>query len=122
MSLTSYRAAPPRVGEVYGRRCVWCVGAAVWAWCGVWCGCALGGPGGGRLSRDLGRSIMGAGGFHGRVRDGIGWVTVRQGHQVGQARAPSSRLDGNPDAGPIEQARWEPLGDGACAVRVCAVR
>ena len=25
---------------------------------------------------------MGAGGFHGRVRDGIGWFTARHGHQV----------------------------------------
>src|SRR5271165_6759817 len=50
MSLTSYRAAPPRV-------------------CGV--GYA-GRPGGDRLSRALWHSIMGAGGFHGRVRDGIG--------------------------------------------------
>src|SRR3954453_23525595 len=32
----------------------------------------FGGPGGDRLSRGLSRSIMGAGGFHGRVRDGIG--------------------------------------------------
>src|SRR4051812_31048949 len=32
----------------------------------------FGGPGGDRLFRGLGRSIMGAGGFHGRVRDGIG--------------------------------------------------
>jgi hypothetical protein len=27
---------------------------------------------------------MGAEGFHGRVRDGIGWVTPRYGHQVVQ--------------------------------------
>ena len=54
MSLTSYRAAPPRVGGGGGvldpaRR-----------------------PGGDRLSRALWRSTMGAGAFHGRVRDGIG--------------------------------------------------
>ena len=54
MSLTSYRAAPPRGG-----------------WCdGVW-GC-VGRPGGALLSRALRRSTMGAGGFHVRVRDGIG--------------------------------------------------
>jgi hypothetical protein len=63
MSLTSYRAAPPRVGV------------------GVWVGW-VGGPGGDLLSRVLRRSTMGAGGFHGRVRDGIGWVTPRQSHQV----------------------------------------
>ncbi len=49
MSLTSYRAAPPRV-------CLGCVGR----------------PGGDLLSRALRRSTMGAGGFHVRVRDGIG--------------------------------------------------
>ena len=52
MSLTSYRAAPPRVG------------VCVLDW--------FGRPGGDRLSRALRRSIMGAGGFHVRVRDGIG--------------------------------------------------
>ncbi len=58
MSLTSYRAAPPRVGYL---ACVL-----------VWCVCRFGRPGGDRLSRVLRRSIIGAGGFHGRVRDGIG--------------------------------------------------
>jgi hypothetical protein len=98
MSLTSYRAAPPRgwvcvrAGVVCGTRLVWCVVV----WCVAWpcvrgwyarmVVCGLGGPGGGRLSRGLSRSIMGAGGFHGRVRDGIGWGTSRHGHQVGQAR------------------------------------
>jgi hypothetical protein len=38
-----------------------------WVW-GGW----VGGPGGDLLSRGLSRSTMGAGGFHGRVRDGIG--------------------------------------------------
>ena len=51
MSLTSYRAAPPRGGCSVG-----------------W----IGRPGGDLLSRALRRSTMGAGGFHGRVRDGIG--------------------------------------------------
>ena len=53
MSLTSYRAAPPRVGGL-------CID-----------GC-IGRPGGDLLSHVLRRSTMGAGGFHGRVRDGIG--------------------------------------------------
>ncbi len=74
MSLTSYRAAPPRE-EVVGRQssvvrkknmqfflttddCR----RATW----------FGRPGGDLLSRVLRRSTMGAGGFHGRVRDGIG--------------------------------------------------
>ena len=60
MSLTSYRAAPPRVhDEAPGIVPGVCVG---WA----------GGPGGDLLSRALRHSTMGAGGFHGRVRDGIG--------------------------------------------------
>ena len=55
----------------------------------VWCGVVLAassgslppasgapvGPGGDPLSRVLGRSTMGAAGFHGRVRDGVGWGT-----------------------------------------------
>jgi hypothetical protein len=57
MSLTSYRAAPPRGGDGRGR----VVDPAWW-------------PGGDRLSRALRHSTMGAGGFHGRVRDGIGCV------------------------------------------------
>ena len=46
----------------------------------------LGGPGGDLLSRALRRSTIGAEGFHGRVRDGIGCLTPRHGHQVVQAR------------------------------------
>jgi hypothetical protein len=59
MSLTSYRAAPPRGG-----------------W-GVWDG-----PGGDLLFRALRRSTIGAEGFHGRVRDGIGCFAPRYGHQA----------------------------------------
>ena len=58
MSLTSYRAAPPRGGvdDVgFWENCEW-----------------AGGPGGDRLFRTLRCSIIGAEGFHGRVRDGIG--------------------------------------------------
>src|SRR5690348_17537350 len=69
MSLTSYRAAPPRdmrtapahnderwrVSESGVDESVLCR------------------PGSDRLSRGLSRSTMGAGGFNGRVRNGIGW-------------------------------------------------
>ncbi len=55
MSLTSYRAAPPRVDVVVFEDPAW------------W-------PGGDRLSRVLRRSTMGAGVFHGRVRDGNGCI------------------------------------------------
>ena len=42
----------------------------------------LGRPGGDLLSRVLGRSTIGAEGFHGRVRDGIGCRSPRHNHQV----------------------------------------
>jgi hypothetical protein len=45
----------------------------------------LGRPGGDLLSRVLGRSTIGAEGFHGRVRDGIGCIAPRNDHQVVQA-------------------------------------
>ena len=43
---------------------------------------ADGRPGGDLLSHALRRSTIGAEGFHGRVRDGIGWVDPRYGHQA----------------------------------------
>ena len=45
-------------------------------------------PGSDLLSRALRRSTIGAEGFHGRVRNGIGWVVPRHCHQVMQARKP----------------------------------
>ena len=42
----------------------------------------LGRPGGDLLSHVLGRSTIGAEGFHGRVRDGIGCRSPRHNHQV----------------------------------------
>src|ERR1051326_2941515 len=72
MSLTSYRAAPPRGG----------VGFVGWLVC--WVGSGLGRPGGDLLSRVLRRSTIGAEGFHGRVRDGIGCLAPRHDHQVDQ--------------------------------------
>jgi hypothetical protein len=47
-----------------------------------WCVFLLGRPGGDLLSRVLGRSTIGAEGFHGRVRDGIGCIAPRNDHQV----------------------------------------
>ena len=66
MSLTSYRAAPPRG-------------------MGVGMGEGSGGPGGDLLFRRLSGSTIGAEGFHGRVRDGIGCLAPRHGHQAVQA-------------------------------------
>src|ERR1700734_1172796 len=42
----------------------------------------FGGPGGDLLFRVLRRSTIGAEGFHGRVRDGIGCMAPRHDHQV----------------------------------------
>jgi hypothetical protein len=77
MSLTSYRAAPPRDAVVGG------VGIMARMQC------LLGRPGGDLLSRVLGRSTIGAEGFHGRVRDGIGCIAPRNDHQVIEAEVSS---------------------------------
>ena len=47
----------------------------------------FGGPGGDLLSHALRRSTIGAEGFHGRVRDGIGCFTPRHSHQAIQSRS-----------------------------------
>src|SRR5690242_6623484 len=73
MSLTSYRAAPPRGGMRKGGERDY-------------------GPGGALLFRTLRCSTIGAEGFHGRVRDGIGCLAPRYGHQAGKpclAREPA---------------------------------
>jgi hypothetical protein len=48
-------------------------------------GGGLAGPGGDLLFHALRRSTIGAEGFHGRVRDGIGCFAPRYGHQAVQA-------------------------------------
>jgi hypothetical protein len=53
---------------------------------------ALGGPGSDLLFRTLRCSTIGAEGFHGRVRDGIGCLAPRYGHQAG--KAPIGRFGG----------------------------
>jgi hypothetical protein len=92
MSLTSYRTAPPRgcsedrcqVTDVRDHRAVLVVRVCFQRsengcqrkpgfFCDLSSECLLPGrPGDDRLSRVLGRSTMGAEGFHGRVRNGIG--------------------------------------------------
>ena len=47
-------------------------------------GSGLGRPGSDLLSRVLGHSTIGAEGFHGRVRDGIGCWGPRHNHQVSE--------------------------------------
>ena len=84
MSLTSYRAAPPRgdIGEGDIGRGIGVVGE--WPGGGGVAG-GVGEPGGDLLFRRLSGSTIGAEGFHGRVRDGIGCLAPRCGHQAGQA-------------------------------------
>ncbi len=83
MSLTSYRAAPPR-----GRCKAAAHGLPVTPG-------RFGGPGSDLLFRALRRSTIGAEGFHGRVRDGIGCFAPRYGHQAGKtAPARPPRLTG----------------------------
>src|ERR1700676_3484617 len=80
MRLTSYRAAPPRVGWVGGLLAAGGVVPPELRWGGS------AGPGGDLLFHALRRSTIGAEGFHGRVRDGIGCFAPRYGHQAGQDR------------------------------------
>src|SRR6516162_8504947 len=73
MSLTSYRAAPPRVGGIGSVERGGIAGLAA-----------------NLLFRTLGCSTIGAEGFHGRVRDGIGCLAPRHGHQAGNAWPPGT--------------------------------
>jgi hypothetical protein len=81
MSLTSYRAAPPRVKDFEFFRSVRTWTKRV---CGFPASDPVRRPGADLLSRALRHSTMGAGGFHGRVRDGIGCWDPRYEHQVVQ--------------------------------------
>ena len=115
MSLTSYRAAPPRVKPALGTEeqvghpaiggrtrgtgvchsgcCSAYLPACLFAMVNP-----LGRPGGDLLFHALRRSTIGAEGFHGRVRDGIGWGTLarttrssqRTCHRSRSARTPGS--------------------------------
>jgi hypothetical protein len=58
---------------------------------------ALEEPGGDLLFHVLRRSTIGAEGFHGRVRDGIGWFTPRHGHQVVGRQRSVSVVGTDPD-------------------------
>ena len=107
MSLTSYRAAPPRGIRGQGTKdsrgggagaAFYCsLISVLWdrnAWLRVWVlGLLPGRPGGDLLSRVLGRSTIGAEGFHGRVRDGIGCRSPRHNHQVVAEQNGQNRVD-----------------------------
>jgi hypothetical protein len=99
MSLTSYRAAPPRVSRVTSIRRRIGKREKGESW-----GC---GPGGDLLFRTLRCSTIGAEGFHGRVRDGIGCLAPRYGHQAGKpvpAEAGGCHVNGKCRVGP--RAGW----------------
>ena len=92
---------------------------------GVWGCLPFWRPGGDLLSHVLGRSTIGAEGFHGRVRDGIGCIAPRNDHQVVEQPwtmlAPSRELD---DARAFARAgRWIGIqfsGDRVNEVASCA--
>ena len=69
----------------------------------------LGRPGGDLLSRVLRRSTIGAEGFHGRVRDGIGCLAPRHDHQVDQDQRTEDRCRRTED--------FCPLFSDLCALR-----
>ena len=86
MSLTSYRAAPPRVTVFVPRTTPsWRIEDTDRRPCGrlrvvkdcewVFQNSPAARPGGVLLFHRLSESTIGAAWFHGRVRDGIGWVT-----------------------------------------------
>src|SRR5271165_6258450 len=95
MSLTSYRAAPPRVR---GSR-PWAIGSGHEHFCCLCLlpiahcplpyeeeGSVLCRPGDDLLSHVLRQSTIGAKAFDGRVRDGIGSLSPCKGHQAGKER------------------------------------
>ena len=86
MSLTSYRTAPPRACWGFaaaGRR-----PGIEKRFFPVSGRHPLGRPGGDLLSHVCSRSTIGAEGFHGRVRDGIGWGTLAMTTRSSQRTAP----------------------------------
>ena len=96
MSLTSYRAAPPRA---MGQSAIGSREERVWRLPNADCRLpskeadglrrganVLGRPGDDLLSRVLRQSTIGAEAFDGRVRDGIGSDRLAEGHQAGEER------------------------------------
>jgi hypothetical protein len=79
MSLTSYRAAPPRANAYGKRECCFIMRRIV-----------LDRPGNDLLSRVLRHSIIDAEAFNGRVRDGIGFL--RFAHVTGPVKNKTCKL------------------------------
>ena len=113
MSLTSYRAAPPRVnahepvGSLGDEERLGMIRVVL---------CAPGRPGGDLLSHVLRRSTIGAEGFHGRVRDGIGCWAPRHDHQVIEAHtvAPDRAVSVSDVGGLVAQLVF---GQACCCAR-----
>jgi hypothetical protein len=63
----------------------------------------LGRPGGDLLSHALRRSTIGAEGFHGRVRDGIGWDTLA----ITTRSSKQSSDDGDQGSGIRDQIKFD---------------
>jgi hypothetical protein len=76
---------------------------------------ALAGPGGDLLFRALRRSTIGAEGFHGRVRDGIGCLAPRHDHQAGQG--PGSGIGKSGIRDPLTARRASSSGACRCVRR-----
>ena len=77
----------------------------------------LGRPGGDLLSRALRRSTIGAEGFHGRVRDGIGCFTPRHCHQAVQSRSAGASLRALIRARSKSCALWRTCAKSRCIRR-----
>ena len=78
----------------------------------------VGGSGGDLLSHVLGRSTMGAAGFHGRVRNGVGWGTRALGHQIDAppgCRPGAPPAAARPRAGTGAPLRWAGGGWGSAS-------
>src|SRR6476620_9565956 len=97
MSLTSYRAAPPRanISGVSLRRKkkppLGHAGSGFWKHCEWVLSPPPAKPGDDLLFHCLSSSTIGAVRFHGRVRDGIGWVTDAMATKLWGQRKNSSR-------------------------------
>ena len=124
MSLTSYRAAPPRdrMTDVRDQRSEGVLSSDT---CHLNTGyLVFSGPGGDLLFRVLRRSTIGAEGFHGRVRDGIGCLSPRHDHQA-EERPGSRKLSAvscqpsDEDQGRVSSAGLVAACDGFAVAESC---
>ena len=93
-----------------------CLGLWVRFVCSGWgCWSGLVGPGGDLLSRVLRRSTIGAEGFHGRVREGIGCLAPRHDHQVGEDQMSDVGCRASDARGALSSDLWA-LGSGRSAL------